>query len=122
MDLVEAAQREKGHVGNPLFSEYIDHRVIGSVHEIVMVLHANDRCNALRLDDLGSGDIAETEMPDQSPLLKFSQRGEPFPDGCFGRAMHAVGDAQIDHVEHINSEIAKIVVNATHEIGWRLRG
>ena len=67
------------------------------------------------LGHLGGADIAETEMPDQSLPLKLGERRELFRDRSVGRAMHAA-DPQIDDIEHVDAEIAKVVVDTTLDL------
>ena len=60
---------------------------------------------------LFGSDVAQSEMTYQSLLLEFGEHGQGFFNGSF-RWPHDSSDAQIDDIERVESEIAKIVVNA----------
>ena len=53
-------------------------------------------------------------MADQAILLKLRQDGERLLNGAFGGAMSTEHDAQIDHLERIQAEIAQVVM---HRLG-----
>ena len=60
LNWVETAKWEERHIGDLLFAQRVDERVIASLHQIVLVLHTDHRRNALCLGDLGGGDVAQT--------------------------------------------------------------
>ena len=45
----EAAKREEGHIGDAAARQFIDQRVVVAMHDVVMVLHADDLGDAARL-------------------------------------------------------------------------
>ena len=64
---------KKGNIGNPLFRQRVDEWVVLAMGKIVMVLHAHDLGDRLRLDELPLRDIAETNMADQALGLEVGQ-------------------------------------------------
>ena len=69
----EAAEREERHVGDALPGQVVDQRVVVAVRQVVVVLHADDVGDRLRLGDLRGRDVAEADVADQ-PLRCSSAR------------------------------------------------
>ena len=62
----EPAEREERHVRDALPGQVIDQGVVVAVGQVVVVLHADDLGDRLRLGDLGGRDVAEADVADQS--------------------------------------------------------
>jgi hypothetical protein len=62
----EPSQREERDIGYALRREVNDEYIIVPVCEIVEVRHADYLCNLLSLSQLFGGDVAHTQMTDQS--------------------------------------------------------
>ncbi|MNP58252.1 hypothetical protein D3C76_1531570 [compost metagenome] len=88
--------------------------------KVVVILYADDVCNSLRLLYLRSGDIAESQVPNQALALHFGQRGERFFDGRFGGRGNSPSP-EINHVQSIYAKIAQVVMHRTSQLGRTLR-
>jgi hypothetical protein len=69
-----------------------------------------------RLRDLRRRDVAQPDVTDQAFLLELGQNGERSLNRPLGGSMDAKHTAQVDHVEHIQTQIAKIVVNPRSQL------
>ena len=78
--------------------------------DVVEVLHADDGRDRLRLGDLLGGDGADAEVPDQPVLLHLRERGELLLDGAGLGAVEGA-EAEVDGVEHVEAEVAEVVVD-----------
>src|SRR5215472_6404690 len=67
----EASQWKEWHVPYTLFREVIDEAIIGSVCDVVKVLHADYLRNSLSLGELLRADVAQTQMTNESLALEF---------------------------------------------------
>ena len=117
----EAAKREEGHIGDAAARQFVYQRVVVAMHEIVMVLHADDLGDAVRLFELGRGHVAQAELSDQALTLKLGQGRKLFLDRALVRLKNAA-NAQVDHIEDIQSEVPEIVVNGAREVRRGERG
>ena len=106
----EAAKREEGHIGDAAARQFIDQRVVVAMHEIVMVLQADDLGDAVCLLELAGGHVAQAELSDQALPLELGQGRKLFLDRALVRLENAA-DAQVDHVERVNPEVAEVVVD-----------
>ena len=84
------------------------------MREIVLVLYANDLADPTRFRDLCRRDIAQPDVTDQTPPLEFGQDSQRRFDRSFCRAVRIEHGAKVDHVQHVEPEIAEIVV---HRLG-----
>ena len=57
-------------------------------------------------------------MADQSLPLKLGQRGERLLDRTLGGPVDVEHDAQVDDVEHVEAEVAQIVVHRLGQLAW----
>ena len=89
------------------------------MHQIVLILHADNLADSATLRDLRGRDVAQPDVTHQALTLELGQNGEWRFDRPFGRSMHVEHAAKVDHVEHIEAEIAKVVV---HRLGEFRRG
>src|SRR5580698_9689633 len=112
----EPAKRKERHVRNPVASEILDERVIGSMHEVVMILYADKRDNPPRFRNLSWRDIAQPDMTYQAFLLKLGQDGERRLHRTLGWFVNAEHAAQVNYIQHIHSQVAKIVVNLRSQL------
>ena len=69
----ESPKREEGHIGDAAARQFIDQRVVLAMHEVVMVLHADDLGDAVRLFELARGHVAQAELSDQALPLELGQ-------------------------------------------------
>ena len=53
------SKREEGHIGDAAAHQFIDQRVVAAMHEVVMVLHAHDLGDDVRLFELARGHVAQ---------------------------------------------------------------
>src|SRR5262249_48122121 len=95
--------------------------VIIAMYEIVMVLHADNLGDAVRLFDLSRGHVAQAELLDQTLALKVSEGCKLFLDRALDRLRNAA-DAQVDHIERIDAEIPEVVVDGAREVCRGVRG
>ena len=58
-------------------------------------------------------------MADEAPPLKLGERGERRLDRPFGGSVDVDHDAQIDDLEHVEPEIAQIVVDRARQLRRR---
>ena len=72
---------------------------------------ADDPADPAPFRDLSWGDVAQPDVTHQALSLKVGQNRERRLDRPFGGAMDAEHAAEVDHVEHIQIEIAQIVVD-----------
>ncbi len=99
-----------------MVSQVSNERLIGSMHQVVVILYAHNRHDSPRFGDLSGRDITHPDMPYQAFLLKLSQDGEwrlHRTLGWFPNAEHA---AQVDKIQHIQTQIAKIVMNLRSQL------
>ena len=111
----ESSQREKGNVRYALLRECIDEGVVSPLCHVVVVLDANDLRNFLCFLELPRSDVAEADVANQSLALQLSQRRQGLLDGSL-RRLHDATDAQIDHAEPLQTQIAQIVVNPRSQL------
>lgn len=118
----EPAERKEGHISDAAAGEFVDESVVSPVREIVAVLYADDLADIASLHDLSGRDVAKANMAYQALPLKLCERGERRFDRTFRGAVSAEHDAQIDHIERLQTEIAKIVLHGLREFfareGW----
>src|ERR1700730_8253504 len=88
-----------------------DERLIGSMHQVIVILYAHNRHDSPRFGDLSGRDIAHPDMPDQPLLLEFGQNGERSLHRTLRWFVNAEHAAQVNYIQHIHSQVAKIVVN-----------
>ena len=81
------------------------------MREIVLVLHANDLADPTRFGELRRRDIAQPDVAHETPLLEFGQDGQRRFDRSFCRAVRIEHDAKVDEVQHVEPEVAQIVVH-----------
>ncbi|MNN78851.1 hypothetical protein D3C81_1954440 [compost metagenome] len=65
----ESPQREERHIGNPLLRQLIDQRIVATIHDVVEILHADNRRYALRLRNLRGSNIAQPNVSYQPLTL-----------------------------------------------------
>ena len=86
------------------------------MRQIVVVLHADDLADPASFRDLRRRDVAQPDVTHQALPLQFGEHGERRLDRAFGGSMDAEHAAQVDHVEHIEAEIAQIVVHRLSQL------
>ena len=67
----EPAEREERYVRDALPGQLVDQGVVVALGQVVVVLHAHDVGDRLRLGDLGGRDVAQADVAD-SPLRRRS--------------------------------------------------
>ena len=107
----EATEREEGDVGDSLLRERIDERVLFAVGNVVHVLHADDRSDALRGGHLRGIHGADTEVLNEALLLELGEDGEGLGDFRCGP-----DNAQVDDVQAVHSEVAQVVVDGVDDL------
>ena len=81
------------------------------MRHIVQVLHADDLADAPALLDLLRGDVAEPDVAHEALPLKVGEDSERRLDRPFGGSVDRAHDPQIDDIQHVEPEIAQIVVD-----------
>src|SRR5580658_4891813 len=107
----EPAEWKERHVRNPVVSEILDEHVIGSMHEVVVILYTDNRDHPPRFRNLGGRDVAQPDMAYQAFLLKLGQDGKRRLHRTLGWFVNAEHAAQVDNIYDIQTQIAKIVMN-----------
>ena len=79
--------------------------------QVVLVLYAEDVTDRAALADLGGCDITQPDVSYQALLLELCQDRQRLLQRPFGRAMCVEHAAQVDHVEHLQAKISKILVH-----------
>ena len=111
----EAAQREERHVRHALPGQLVDERVIAAVREVIVVLHADDLGDGLRLRQLFGRDVAEADVPDQPFLCRSARTATcsamdpssgPWPDP----------DAVVDDLERVEAKIPEVIVDGRRSV------
>ena len=118
----EAAEREERHVCDTVRGERVDERVVVTMRDVVLILHADDLGHLAALLDLRGGDVAEPDMPDEALLLQLHERAEGRLDRSLARALAAAHASQVDDVERIDAEMTQIVVHGERQFGRLQRG
>ena len=95
----------------PSRGQLVDQRVVVAMRQVVMVLHADDRRRSGAFRDLRGGDVAQADVAHQALALQLGQHGERRLDRALGGAMDVEHDAQVDDVEHVEAEVAQVVVH-----------
>ncbi len=108
---VEPAERKERHIGDAVAGKIVDQGVVAPMRQIVLVLHADDLGDPASFRDLRGRDVAQPDMTHQTLPLELGQDGERRLDRPFGGAMRVEHDPKVDHVQHVEPEIAQIVVH-----------
>ena len=96
----------------PSRGQVVDQRVVGSrCARLYWFCTQTISADPAPFRDLRGSDVAQPDVAHQALPLELGQRRERRLDRPLGRAMHVEHDAQIDHVEHVEAEIAQIVVH-----------
>jgi len=64
LERAESAEREERHIGDAAAGQFVDQRIVRAMHQIVVVLHADDLGDAACLFELARGDVAQAELAD----------------------------------------------------------
>src|ERR1700722_10066317 len=83
--------------------------------QIVIVLHTDDLADPASLFDLRGSYVAQPDMTHQTLPLKVGEDGERRFERTLGGVMHVEHAAQVDYVEHIQTQIAEVVVDRLSE-------
>ena len=102
----------KNHMSDALLRESVDKGIVTAVWHVVEVLDTNDLRDFLSLLELPAGDVAETDVTNQSLTLQLAKHTQRFFDGSF-RWFHDFANSKVDDVERVDTEISKIVMNAS---------
>jgi hypothetical protein len=89
-----------------------------AVGQIVLVLYADDVRDGTALIDLLRSHITQTDMLNQTLALQLCKRGKRRLDRTLRGPVHVEHEAQVDDVEHVHAQIAKVVM---HRAGQVLR-
>src|SRR6185312_9555013 len=99
--------------------QIVDQRVVVPMRQIVVVLHADDVAYFAAFGDLRRRHVAQSNVTDQALALKVGEYSELRFDRAFGGAVHVEHAAKVDDIEHVEPEIAQVVVHRLREF---LRG
>ena len=100
----------------PSLREIVDQRIVGAVGKVVEVLHADDFGDAAPLRDLGGRDVAQADVADQALPLELGEHGQRCLDRALPGTVAVPHDAQIDDVEHVEAQVAQIVVHRLRSV------
>ena len=81
------------------------------MRHIVVVLHADDVADTATFRDLRWRDVAQPDVTHEALPLKLGEHGERRLDRPFGGSVDRTHDPQIDDLEHVEPEVAQIVVD-----------
>ncbi len=98
-----------------MFGEGVDQGIIAPMRHVVFVLHTDNLRNLLALRQLLRGDIAQSEMVNQSLAFELGKHCQRLFDG-FPHLSQRWTDSQVDDVKPLESEISKIIVNGIDQI------
>ncbi len=112
----EPAEREERHVGDALPGQVVDQGVVVAVGQVVVVLHAHDVGDRLRLGHLGGRDVAQADVADQPLALEVGQHRHLLGDGPLLGAVARPHHAVVDDVERVQAEVAEVVVDAGGQV------
>ena len=115
----EPAEREERHVSDALSGQVVDQGVVVAVGQVVVVLHAHDVGDRLRLDHLGGRDVAQADVADQPLVPEVGQHRHLLGDGSRLRAMARPHHAVVDDVERVQAQVAEVVVDAFCQVFGR---
>ena len=112
----EPTEWKERHIGDAIMGKIGDKRIVGSMSKIVPVLYADDGGDLSGLRDLRRRDIAQPDVTHQTLLLEFGQNCHWRLDRPLSRFMDTKHAAQVDDIEHIETEIAEIVMNSRSQL------
>lgn len=88
------------------------------MRHIILVLHTDDWRDPARFLDLRSGYIAQSNMPHQALALELGKNREGCLDRAFGGFAASEQAAQVDNIEHIETEIVEVVMDRLAQFCW----
>ncbi len=112
----EPAEREERHVRDALPGQVVDQGVVVAVGQVVVVLHAHDIGDRLRLGHLGGRDVAQADVADQPLAPEVRQHRHLLGDGPLRGAVDRPHRAVVDDVERVQAQIAEVVVDAGGQV------
>ena len=112
----EPAEREERHVRDALPGQVVDQGVVVAVGQVVVVLHAHDVGDRLRLGHLGGRDVAQADVADQPLALEVGQHRHLLGDGPLLGAVDRPHRAVVDDVERVQAQVAEVVVDAGGQV------
>ena len=112
---VKPPQREIGHVRDALGGQRINQAVVMAAGDIIQVLHAHDRSDPTAFRNLRGGDVAETEVADQALLLQLGEHRKRRFNRSFGGRMDIKHGPEVDDVQHLEAEVAQVVMDGLGE-------
>src|SRR5262249_41359305 len=113
---IEPAEREKRHVSNALFLQFINQRIVGSMGDIISILYANNWHHLSGVFDLFTGNVAQTNVTDEALLSKFGQRGQRPFQRSLGWSVDVKHTAQVHDIEYVEFEIAQIIMHGQSQL------
>jgi hypothetical protein len=93
----------------------VDEVVVVAVSEVVHILHAHDRGDALRLSDLVRGGVADPEVADQTLLPESGERLERLSERT-GPGGLGIAHAHVDQIEYLDPKGLKVLVDLLAQI------
>src|SRR4029077_14391735 len=101
-----AAERKERHVRNSLLSQDVNQRIVESICQVVLILHADDPADSSPSRQLLWRHAAQPNVSDQSLALEVRERGEARFDRVRGPCVDAEHVAKVDDVENIDAKVA----------------
>ncbi len=112
----KAAQGEVRDIGDAVPGEVIDDGVVRPVRDVIQVLHTDDVAEPASFGHLRGGDVAEADVTYEALALQLGEDGKRLLDGAFGWYRRAEHDAEVDDVERVQTQIAKVVVDGLRQL------
>ncbi|SOZ73765.1 conserved hypothetical protein [Cupriavidus taiwanensis] len=103
-----------------MLRQFIHQRIIPALHQVVLVLHTDNRRNLPRLRYLRRCHVAQPDVADQPLPLQLGQRSDLSFDRAFRRRMDIPHEPQVDDIQHLHPQIAQVVMDRLPD-GLRLK-
>jgi len=91
------------------------------MRQVVAVLHADDVADPPSGRDLGWSHVAQSDVSHESLPLQVREDGESRVDQLAGTISVVEHVAKIDDVEHVDAQIAQVVVHRSDQLVGRCR-
>ena len=99
--------------------EIVDQRVVVTVCDVVVVLHAYDLGDALRFGYLSRRGVAHPDVANQALALEIGQRRDLLGDRSLGNAVAAAHHPVVRDVQRVEPQVAEVVVDARGQLFGR---
>jgi hypothetical protein len=101
---------------NALPGQVVNKCVILAMGQVIVDLHADNFGDGLRFGQLRGGDTAQPDVADESLALEISASTVTCPAMDPQQAVDDGHSTMVDDVEHIQAQVAEIVVDAVGQV------